>query len=200
MTSTLDVGDLELAYTESGTGTPVVWLHGSGPGATGMSNFGANLPAFEDFRNIVVDLPGWGRSPRPAMDEPLIESTAVAEAPSAESIELEPAPIETPLAEAPIVPSEPPMIEPATPVGMLQIPVAADEESEPQIVVPVSKPRTRRAPRRKKPVVEPEVVEIPELGENPSEEQLRAYAQAHISVRMAMRVFRAKIVDVKRIR
>lgn len=72
MTSTLDVGDLELAYTESGTGTPVVWLHGSGPGATGMSNFGANLPAFEDFRNIVVDLPGWGRSPRPAMDEPLI--------------------------------------------------------------------------------------------------------------------------------
>lgn len=72
MTSVLDVGDAELAYVESGTGSPVVWLHGSGPGATGMSNFGANLPAFEDYRNIVVDLPGWGRSPRPATDEPLI--------------------------------------------------------------------------------------------------------------------------------
>ncbi|WP_069861527.1 alpha/beta fold hydrolase [Streptomyces malaysiensis] len=72
MTSTLDVGDTGLAYTEFGAGSPVVWLHGSGPGATGMSNFGANLAAFEDYRNIVVDLPGWGGSPRPAMDEPLI--------------------------------------------------------------------------------------------------------------------------------
>lgn len=72
MTRTVDVGDGELAYTESGTGAPVVWLHGSGPGATGMSNFGGNLPAFADHRNIVVDLPGWGDSPRPATDEPLI--------------------------------------------------------------------------------------------------------------------------------
>lgn len=68
----LDVGDVKLAYAESGTGSPVVWLHGSGPGATGMSNFGANLSAFEDYRNIVVDLPGWGRSTRPETDEPLI--------------------------------------------------------------------------------------------------------------------------------
>jgi 4,5:9,10-diseco-3-hydroxy-5,9,17-trioxoandrosta-1(10),2-diene-4-oate hydrolase len=64
MTSVLDLGDTQLAYTESGAGSPVVWLHGSGPGATGMSNFGANLPAFGDYRNIVVDLPGWGASPR----------------------------------------------------------------------------------------------------------------------------------------
>jgi pimeloyl-ACP methyl ester carboxylesterase len=70
--SAVDVGDAELAYTESGTGTPIIWLHGSGPGATGMSNFGGNLPAFQDYRNIVVDLPGWGGSPRPATDEPLI--------------------------------------------------------------------------------------------------------------------------------
>ncbi|MEU0468385.1 MULTISPECIES: alpha/beta fold hydrolase [unclassified Amycolatopsis] len=72
MTSTLDVGDAHLAYTEAGSGSPVVWLHGSGPGATGMSNFGGNLPAFSDYRNIVVDLPGWGESPRPETDEPLI--------------------------------------------------------------------------------------------------------------------------------
>jgi len=37
-----------------------------------MSNFGANLSAFGDYRNVVVDLPGWGRSPRPATDEPLL--------------------------------------------------------------------------------------------------------------------------------
>lgn len=72
VTSTVNVGDAELAYVESGTGSPVIWLHGSGPGATGMSNFGGNLPAFEDYRNIVIDLPGWGRSARPATDEPLI--------------------------------------------------------------------------------------------------------------------------------
>lgn len=70
--SAVDVGDLELVCTESGAGAPVVWLHGSGPGATGMSNFGGNLPAFADFRNVVVDLPGWGGSPRPDIDEPLI--------------------------------------------------------------------------------------------------------------------------------
>lgn len=75
MTTTLEVGDQVLAYTESGSGTPVVWLHGSGPGATGISNFGGNLPAFEDFRNIVVDLPGWGRSPR-STTEPLLVHAA----------------------------------------------------------------------------------------------------------------------------
>ena len=71
MAKTVDVGDTDLAYTESGTGAPVIWLHGSGPGATGMSNFGKNLPAFQDYRNIVVDLPGWGRSPRKT-DQPLL--------------------------------------------------------------------------------------------------------------------------------
>lgn len=69
--STLQLDGQVLAYAESGAGTPVIWLHGSGPGATGMSNFGANLPAFQDFRNIVVDLPGWGRSPRETT-EPLL--------------------------------------------------------------------------------------------------------------------------------
>jgi pimeloyl-ACP methyl ester carboxylesterase len=68
----VDVGDTRLAFTDVGSGSPVVWLHGSGPGATGMSNFGGNLAAFPDHRNIVVDLPGWGDTPRPATDEPLI--------------------------------------------------------------------------------------------------------------------------------
>jgi len=42
-------------------------LHGSGPGASGFSNFKGNYPAFDNagFRNIVVDLPGFGRSDKP---------------------------------------------------------------------------------------------------------------------------------------
>ncbi len=89
MTSMMDVGDTRLAYTDVGAGSPIVWLHGSGPGATGMSNFGGNLTAFEDHRNIVVDLPGWGRSTRPTTDEPLIFHAAerVCEAMTALGIE-----------------------------------------------------------------------------------------------------------------
>jgi 4,5:9,10-diseco-3-hydroxy-5,9,17-trioxoandrosta-1(10),2-diene-4-oate hydrolase len=52
-------------YTEEGTdkGTPVVMLHGGGPGASGMSNFGRNLPVFAGhFRTLVVDQPGYGKS------------------------------------------------------------------------------------------------------------------------------------------
>jgi pimeloyl-ACP methyl ester carboxylesterase len=76
VTTMVDVGDAQLACTDVGSGSPVVWLHGSGPGATGMSNFGGNLAAFQDYRNIVVDLPGWGSSPRPDTGEPLIFDAA----------------------------------------------------------------------------------------------------------------------------
>lgn len=42
----------------------VVLLHGSGPGATGWSNFSGNIPAIADagFRVIAPDMPGWGAS------------------------------------------------------------------------------------------------------------------------------------------
>lgn len=58
-------GTVILHHDEAGTaeGTPVVLLHGGGPGATGMSNFGRNLPVFaERFRTLVVDQPCYGRS------------------------------------------------------------------------------------------------------------------------------------------
>jgi len=60
----VDVGGRELFVTEVGTGTPVVLLHGGGPGATGMSNFGRNLDPLlaAGMRVIVPDLPGYGRS------------------------------------------------------------------------------------------------------------------------------------------
>jgi DNA polymerase III subunit gamma/tau len=41
--------------------------------------------------------------------------------------------------------------------------------------------------------------ELPVLPENPTEEQLLAYAHAHPLVKKAMRIFRGKIVDIKKI-
>jgi 4,5:9,10-diseco-3-hydroxy-5,9,17-trioxoandrosta-1(10),2-diene-4-oate hydrolase len=71
-TRKVPAGDISLALTEYGTGHPVVWLHGSGPGASGMSNFGGNLPAFADFHNFVFDQPRYGESDRPHIEGPLI--------------------------------------------------------------------------------------------------------------------------------
>ena len=64
--------DISLSVTDVGQGHPVVWLHGSGPGASGLSNFARNLPAFADFRNIVIDHPRYGNSDRPHIEGPLI--------------------------------------------------------------------------------------------------------------------------------
>jgi hypothetical protein len=44
-----------------------------------------------------------------------------------------------------------------------------------------------------------EAVEMPKLAGDPTETELLEYAGAHPAVRTAMRVFRAKIVDVKKI-
>jgi 4,5:9,10-diseco-3-hydroxy-5,9,17-trioxoandrosta-1(10),2-diene-4-oate hydrolase len=61
---------MRLHYEEAGNGsTPVVLLHGGGPGASGMSNFARNLPVFaEHFRAIVVDQPGFGKSEKPPVE------------------------------------------------------------------------------------------------------------------------------------
>jgi 4,5:9,10-diseco-3-hydroxy-5,9,17-trioxoandrosta-1(10),2-diene-4-oate hydrolase len=57
---------MHLHYEEAGRGTPVVLLHGGGPGASGASNFRRNLPVFaEHFRTFVVDQPGYGKSDKP---------------------------------------------------------------------------------------------------------------------------------------
>ncbi|CAN5323988.1 alpha/beta fold hydrolase [soil metagenome] len=68
----VDAGDIQLAVTDVGSGHPLVWLHGSGPGASGLSNFRLNLPAFADFRNLVFDHPRYGDSDRPHIEGPLI--------------------------------------------------------------------------------------------------------------------------------
>ncbi|MXR37463.1 alpha/beta fold hydrolase [Craterilacuibacter sinensis] len=58
---------LKLHYHDEGTGLPVLWLHGSGPGASGYSNFKGNVPAFSaaGYRSLVLDLPGFGLSDKP---------------------------------------------------------------------------------------------------------------------------------------
>ncbi|WP_035759297.1 alpha/beta fold hydrolase [Granulicoccus phenolivorans] len=57
-------------YNEAGEGHPLILIHGSGPGATGWSNFSPNIAELaKDFRVFAIDLPGWGKSsPRPAAE------------------------------------------------------------------------------------------------------------------------------------
>ena len=64
-----DIGDgLRLHYHDIGKGTPIVFLHGSGPGASSISNFRGNYKTFADagYRAILVDSPGYGKSSKPA--------------------------------------------------------------------------------------------------------------------------------------
>ena len=54
-------------YIDQGEGPVVVWLHGSGPGASGHSNFKGNYPklAAQGYRCIVIDIVGFGFSDKP---------------------------------------------------------------------------------------------------------------------------------------
>jgi 4,5:9,10-diseco-3-hydroxy-5,9,17-trioxoandrosta-1(10),2-diene-4-oate hydrolase len=60
-------GGLRIHYHEGGKGEAVVFLHGSGPGASGYSNFKGNYPVFAEagYRAIVPDLLGFGLSSKP---------------------------------------------------------------------------------------------------------------------------------------
>lgn len=59
----VSAGDNAFRYHEAGEGAPVVLIHGSGPGATGWSNFRRNIAFLaNDFRVIVPDLPNFGGS------------------------------------------------------------------------------------------------------------------------------------------
>lgn len=65
----VDIGnDLKIHYHDEGEGTPVIFVHGSGPGASGWSNFKGNYPAMVEagYRTLVPDLPGYGYSSKPA--------------------------------------------------------------------------------------------------------------------------------------
>lgn len=57
----------KMHYTDMGEGHPVVFLHGSGSGASGHSNFKGNYPFLADngYRVIVPDHIGYGYSDKP---------------------------------------------------------------------------------------------------------------------------------------
>lgn len=60
---TVRVDGRDIFVAATGTGAPVVLLHGGGPGASGVSNYSRNIDALaENFRVLVPDLPGYGRS------------------------------------------------------------------------------------------------------------------------------------------
>jgi len=63
-----DVGEgLRVHYQELGEGPALVFLHGSGPGASGFSNFKRNYPFFAErgFRTLMPDTLGFGYSSQP---------------------------------------------------------------------------------------------------------------------------------------
>ncbi len=61
-------GDLKLHYHEAGEGPPLILLHGGGPGASAWSNWKQNLePLAQNFRVLLVDQPGYGRSDKPVI-------------------------------------------------------------------------------------------------------------------------------------
>ncbi len=60
---TAEIDGRVLAYHEAGEGPLLLCIHGGAPGAYGWGNFGVVMAALaQDFRTIVVDLPGYGES------------------------------------------------------------------------------------------------------------------------------------------
>jgi 2-hydroxy-6-oxonona-2,4-dienedioate hydrolase len=83
----VDTASWRLHYNEAGSGHPVIMLHGSGPGATGWSNFAPNIRSLaESFRVLALDAPGWGGS-TPGLPEHYDHPNAVLELMDALGIE-----------------------------------------------------------------------------------------------------------------
>lgn len=60
---TIELDHGRVHYHEVGSGPSLLLIHGSGPGVTGWANFQGNLAKFsENFRCIIIDLPGYGES------------------------------------------------------------------------------------------------------------------------------------------
>ena len=60
-------GGYDISVAELGQGPVIVFIHGSGPGASGASNFRQNAQVFADagYRVILPDLIGYGASSKP---------------------------------------------------------------------------------------------------------------------------------------
>ncbi|MFE0359240.1 alpha/beta fold hydrolase [Streptomyces nigra] len=70
--------DYEIQINEAGEGHPVLLIHGTGPGATGWSNFAPNIgPLSQRFRVIAVTMPGWGESSPQSVESGFDQGEAV---------------------------------------------------------------------------------------------------------------------------
>jgi 4,5:9,10-diseco-3-hydroxy-5,9,17-trioxoandrosta-1(10),2-diene-4-oate hydrolase len=60
-------GGYQIHLKEAGSGPTVVFMHGSGPGASGASNFRQNYAAFvaAGYRAVLPDMIGYGQSSKP---------------------------------------------------------------------------------------------------------------------------------------
>lgn len=68
---------MTLHFNEVGEGAPVVWIHGGGPGASSWGNFQANMAQFgQGYRNLLFDMPGYGKSDKVAIEEPVLNFNA----------------------------------------------------------------------------------------------------------------------------
>lgn len=67
-------GGYEISIAEAGEGPALVFIHGSGPGASGQSNFKQNIETFigAGYRVLLPDMIGYGDSSKPeGIDYPL---------------------------------------------------------------------------------------------------------------------------------
>lgn len=68
----VEFGGLNIHYNEIGAGPALIFVHGGGPGSSGLSNFSRNMAAFAgQYRVIAIDLPGYGESTKLKISEPL---------------------------------------------------------------------------------------------------------------------------------
>jgi 2-hydroxy-6-oxonona-2,4-dienedioate hydrolase len=68
----IDVGTEQYHVLEAGSGQPIVFLHGGGPGCTGWTDFGQVAALFaQHARVILVDLLQYGRSSKPHISGPM---------------------------------------------------------------------------------------------------------------------------------
>ena len=62
----VDANGIKTHYIESGTGEPLILIHGGGPGADGYGNWQGCLPAFaQEYHALAVDMLGFGRTDKP---------------------------------------------------------------------------------------------------------------------------------------
>ena len=63
---TIDAGGIDTSYLEAGSGDPLIMLHGSRPGVSGLANWQHNITALSQrFHVLAPDIVGFGATERP---------------------------------------------------------------------------------------------------------------------------------------